>query len=79
MTFSKFEGSARLFWAAIALLPGLLTAQTATISGTVVDAETRYPLLGATVQVLTVPDLVSMADLDGRFTLDNVPLGRHAL
>ena len=79
MTFSKFEGSARLFWAAIALLPGLLMAQTATISGTVVDAEARYPLLGATVQVLTVPDLVSMADLDGRFTLDNVPLGRHAL
>ena len=79
MTFSKFEGSARLLWAAIALLPGLLMAQSATISGTVVDAEARYPLLGATVQVLTVPDLVSMADLDGRFTLDNVPLGRHAL
>ena len=26
-------------------------AQTATVTGTVVDAEARYPLLGATVQV----------------------------
>ena len=26
-----------------------------------------------------VPDLVTTADLDGRFKLENVPLGRHAL
>ena len=56
-----------------------LWAQMASISGSVVDAEARYPLLGATVQVLTAPDLVTTADLDGRFKLENVPLGRHAL
>ena len=50
-----------------------------TISGSVLDAEARYPLLGATVQVLTAPELVTTADLDGRFQLTQVPLGRHAL
>ncbi|MGB0179913.1 MAG: carboxypeptidase regulatory-like domain-containing protein, partial [Flavobacteriales bacterium] len=79
MTFPKLEGTAKLFWAAFALLPGLLLAQTASISGSVVDAEARFPLLGATVQVLTAPELVTTADLDGRFKLENVPLGRHAL
>ena len=44
-----------------------------------VDAEARYPLLGATVQVLTAPELVTVADLDGRFTVQDVPLRRHAL
>lgn len=50
-----------------------------TISGSVLDAEARYPLLGATVQVLTAPELVTTADLDGRFKLTQVPLGRHAV
>ena len=50
-----------------------------TISGSVLDAEARYPLLGATVQILTAPELVTTADLDGRFQLTQVPLGRHAL
>ena len=54
-------------------------AQTAKVTGTVVDAEARYPLLGATVQVLTSPEHVTTADLDGRFELVDVPLGRHAL
>ena len=54
-------------------------AQTATVTGTVVDAEARYPLMGATVQVLTSPEHVTTADLDGRFELVDVPLGRHAL
>ena len=79
MTFSKCEVGTRLFWTVIVLVPGLLMAQTATISGTVVDAEARYPLLGATVQVLTAPELVTVVDLDGRFMVEEVPLGRHAL
>ena len=52
---------------------------TSTISGSIVDAEARYPLMGATVQLLTVEGVVTSADLDGRFQLDEVPLGRHAL
>lgn len=60
-------------WAAMAQVP------TSTISGSIVDAEARYPLMGATVQLLTVEGVVTSADLDGRFQLDEVPLGRHAL
>jgi hypothetical protein len=52
---------------------------TSSISGTVVDAEARYPLMGATVQVLTLESVVTAADLDGRFVIDKVPVGRHAL
>ena len=73
MTFPKLEGTAKLFWAAFALLPGLLLAQTASISGSVVDAEARFPLLGATVQVLTAPELVTTADLDGRLWSSSAP------
>ncbi len=83
MTYLKFERSTKLFGvflaAFLAVSPVLSSAQTASITGSVIDAEARYPLLGATVQVLTVPDLVTIADLDGRFKLDAVPLGRHAL
>ena len=50
----------------------------ATVTGTVVDAEARYPLLGATVHV-DFAEHVTTADLDGRFELVEVPLGRHAL
>ena len=83
MTYLKFEQSTKLFGvflaAFLAVSSVLSSAQTASITGSVIDAEARYPLLGATVQVLTVPDLVTIADLDGRFKLDAVPLGRHAL
>lgn len=61
------------------LLSIVSIAQTSTISGTVIDAEARYPLLGATVQVITLESKITSADLDGRFVLEGVPLGRHAL
>jgi len=68
-----------LTWACLA--PASFHAQTPTsaISGTVLDAEARYPLMGATVQLLTVADEVTSADLDGRFRMEAVPVGRHAL
>ena len=77
MTYLNFEQSTKLFGvflaAFLAVSPVFSWAQTASITGSVIDAEARYPLLGATVQVLTVPDLVTIADLDGRFKLDAVP------
>ena len=77
-----WKGSCQLGWAMgmwLMAFPLGSWAQTATVTGTVVDAESRYPLLGATVQVLTSPEHVTTADLDGRFELVDVPLGRHAL
>lgn len=55
------------------------TAQghTQTVRGTVVDSDTREPLIGASV---VVPDsdplLGGTTDLDGRFALEHVPVGR---
>ena len=76
----SLESGKQVFWGALLWAMAWTSwGQTATISGSVVDAEARYPLMGATVQVLTVPDKVTAADLDGRFKLEDVPLGRHAL
>lgn len=44
--------------------------------GTVVDAETKQPLIGATVFV-EVPEMIgSSTDINGKFKLLNVPVGR---
>ncbi|MDP6908370.1 MAG: TonB-dependent receptor [Flavobacteriales bacterium] len=47
-----------------------------TIKGTVIDAETKQPLIGATVIVETAEVMGASADIDGRFRLENVPVGR---
>ena len=48
------------------------------ISGTVVDAETGDPLIGATVVVLGL-ELGTMADLEGTYLIRNVPAGLHTV
>ena len=53
-------------------LAGELLAQgnAQTIRGTVLDADTRQPMIGATVMVIgSDPILGSTTDLDGRFTI----------
>lgn len=47
-----------------------------TIMGTVLDAETKQPLIGATVFVETPEMIGSSTDLNGKFKLLNVPVGR---
>ncbi|HAS40823.1 MAG TPA: hypothetical protein DCS93_10105 [Microscillaceae bacterium] len=57
-----------------------LVAQNLTqrISGQIVDAVSRQPIIGATVTVLnTQPLLGGVTSADGRFTIANVPIGRH--
>lgn len=50
------------------------------IRGTVVDAQSEQPLIGATVQLLNEAHPIgSSTDIDGAFTLVNVPLGRQQL
>jgi hypothetical protein len=48
------------------------------ITGTVLDAEARYPLPGATVQLLTTDDAPTATDMNGGFAFD-LPVGRHQL
>lgn len=59
------------------LLPMLAIAQrNQTIRGTVVDAETKQPLVGAAVFVETPEMIGTSTDLDGKYKLENVPVGR---
>lgn len=61
-------------------LPFLLAGQTQTLRGTVYDQQSESPLIGATVQLLTNAEAIgATTDLNGRFTLKNVPVGRQAL
>lgn len=58
-----------------------LSAQdlTQVVHGTVLDEDTKIPLIGATVIVLnTDPVLGASADIDGRFEIPNVPIGRQS-
>ena len=69
--------------AALALVAGTAMevrgqASMGRISGTVVDAETGDPLIGATVVVVGL-ELGAMADLEGFYLIRNVPAGRHAV
>ncbi|MCB9187264.1 MAG: carboxypeptidase-like regulatory domain-containing protein, partial [Flavobacteriales bacterium] len=47
-----------------------------TIRGTVVDAETKQPLVGATVFVQLEELIGTSTDIDGKYELENVPVGR---
>lgn len=51
------------------------------IRGTIVDKESKIPLVGATVQVLgdTARIIASSADINGNFRLEQVKVGRHKL
>ncbi|MBK6765344.1 MAG: TonB-dependent receptor [bacterium] len=51
---------------------------TGTISGIVVDTETQEPVIGAALMIKGT-QLGAAADLEGRFTISNVPAGIHAL
>ena len=51
---------------------------TQTVRGKIVDADSKMPLIGATVVVdLSQPLKGTTTDIDGDFRLDGVPVGRH--
>lgn len=52
--------------------------QTQTVSGVVIDKATKETLPGANIVLLNHDPLIGTStNLDGQFTLNNVPLGRH--
>ncbi|MDG2330864.1 MAG: carboxypeptidase-like regulatory domain-containing protein [Flavobacteriales bacterium] len=60
--------------------PLLLWAQTTqTIRGKVMDKESQYPLDGATVKLLEAPNTIVISGNDGKFRMENVPVGRHSI
>ena len=62
----------------LVLLPGLLLAQTGTITGEVRDADTGESLPGANV-VIDGTTIGVATDVDGRYTLRNVPAGSQTV
>ena len=59
----------------LCLFPLLSSAQT--IKGTVVDAASEMPLIGASVEVISVdPIRGEVTDLDGHFSLRDLPAGQ---
>ena len=76
----------RLHWlstlAALLLSIACAEAQevTQSIRGSVIDAESHHPLIGANVVLLNSDPLRgATTDIDGQFKLEEVPIGRHDL
>jgi hypothetical protein len=53
---------------------------TQTIRGTIIDKESKEPIIGATILVKTTnPAIAATSDEIGKFKLQNVPIGRQAV
>ena len=54
---------------------------TQNIRGKVVDSESKYPLIGSKIKVITITDktIGAVCNDDGEFMLTNVPIGKHVL
>ncbi len=62
------------------LLGYMAQAQTGTIKGLVLDKQSESPLEGATIELLNTEIATGViTDFDGRFTLENVPIGRQQI
>ena len=65
---------------AAALAPARAQTATQTVRGTVLDAGAKAPVIGATVVMVGMePALGASTDVDGRFRLTGVPVGRVKL
>lgn len=64
----------------IIVLGYIANAQTGIIKGNVIDKQSETPLVGATIELLNVEQNNGViTDIDGYFTLKNVPLGRQRI
>ncbi len=55
-------------------------AQTQVVKGSIIDAQAEFPIIGASVILIgSDPIKGTVTDLDGKFRLENVPVGRQTL
>ncbi|MEP0984075.1 TonB-dependent receptor [Ekhidna sp.] len=68
---------------AIIIILGILVslasmAQDQTVKGIILDAQVEYPLIGATIQLVgSDPIKGAIADVNGEFRIENIPVGRQ--
>lgn len=64
----------------LVLMSWIAKSQTQVVKGKVLDADAEYPLIGASIILQGSDPLIgSIADLEGNFRLENVPVGRQTL
>ncbi len=62
----------------LAFISLISSAQTQVIKGRIIDAQSEYPLIGATILIIdSDPVIGAVTDLEGRFRIENVPVGRQ--
>lgn len=72
---------------ALLFAPIFIFAQSQTLRGTIIDKQSETPLIGVTVQLLNfnadaaeqASGMGAISDIDGQFTIKNVPVGRQEL
>jgi hypothetical protein len=54
---------------------------TQSVRGTVVDSESKFPMIGAKIKVVSITDKVygAICDVNGNFEIKNVPIGKQIL
>lgn len=69
-------------WLSLLLLACTLPAMaqlTQTVRGTILEKETKMPLMGAVVTVKGHSEIGAASDIDGHFELANVPVGKQTI
>lgn len=60
------------------LITDLFAQNAQTVKGTITDKQSEIPLIGVAIELLSVASVRGVVtDLDGNFSMPNVPVGRH--